>query len=69
MAPTTISKSRQTKATTKKRVPSPEQQDSSQGSSAAMADSQGADEINAMIATALEEVILFSKLDPLQSLR
>lgn len=52
MAPTT---SRQTKATTKKRVSSSEQ-DSSQGS-AAMADSQGAEEVQNMIEKALKQVI------------
>lgn len=52
MAPTT---SRQTKATAKKRASSPEQY-SSQGS-AAMADSQGAEEVQNVIEEALKQVI------------
>ncbi|TLD39132.1 hypothetical protein E2P81_ATG00119 [Venturia nashicola] len=50
MAPTT---SRQTKATTKKRAPSPDTQESSQGS--VLAESQGAEEVQAMIEKALKQ--------------
>jgi hypothetical protein len=62
MAPT---RERQTKSTTKKRAPSPEPHpDLSQASSTAVADSQGADDINAMVEKALKEVIYPLRLSP-----